>query len=82
MGAIVSGLSSPRKASWISHNWCFDWSYTSNCIGITEKSCLLRDNRSNNSNTQRLSFDTLKTGCKPVRAVRGACGIAELGSVV
>ena len=80
MGAIVFGLSIPRKASWISHNWCFDWSYESNCTRITVKSCLLRDNRSINSDNSRLSFDTLKTGgCKPARALREGCGSIESG---
>ena len=47
---------------------------------ITEKSCLLRHNRSNNSSSNRLSFDTLKTGgCKPARTMREGCGCTEPG---
>ena len=80
VGEVVFGLSSPRKASWISHIWCFDWSYKSNCIRITENSCLLRDYRINNSNNNRPFFDTLKTGgCKPAKAVRGGLGSTEPG---
>ena len=47
---------------------------------ITEESSLLRDNRSNNSNNNRLSFDASKTGgCKPTRIVREGCGSIEPG---
>ena len=84
MGAVVLSSSSPRKTSWISHNLCFFYqSYNmSNCIRITEKSYLLRDNCSNNSNNNRLSFDTLKTGgCKPARAVKEGCGSTEPGGL-
>ena len=27
VGAVVVSLASPRKASWISYNWCFGYSY-------------------------------------------------------
>ena len=60
MGAVDFGLSSPRKASWICYNWCFDYNCKIISTRITDKSCLLRDNHSNNSDNNRLSFDTLK----------------------
>ena len=50
VGAVVFGLSSSWKASWISHNWPFNWSYKSNYIHIYVNSCLSRDNHSNYSN--------------------------------
>ena len=37
VGAVVLGLSSPRKASWISYDWCRDYSYKSNSVRTTEK---------------------------------------------
>ena len=50
MGAVVFGMSSPRKTSWISYNKCFGNSYNRNCTWITEKLCLLEVNHSNNTN--------------------------------
>ena len=50
----------------------------SNRIRISVKSCPLRDNRSNNSNNNRLSFDTFKTGgFKPARTMGEGCGSTE-----
>ena len=37
VGAVVFGLSSPRKASWISHSYSFDYNFRGNCIRIAEK---------------------------------------------
>ena len=36
VGAVIGSLASPRKASWISSNKCFGYSYKSNCIRTTE----------------------------------------------
>ena len=36
VGAVVVSLASPRKASWISYNYCFGYSYKSNYIRTTE----------------------------------------------
>ena len=36
VGAVVVSLTSPRKASWITYNQCFGYSYKSNCIRTTE----------------------------------------------
>ena len=36
IGAVVISLASPRKASWISYNWCFGYSYKCNYIRTTE----------------------------------------------
>ena len=74
---------SPKKASWISYNQCFDSCYKSYCIRITEISCLLRDNHSNTIDNNELSFDTLQTGgCKPSRTVGERCGIGYIQGYV
>ena len=80
VGAVVFRMSSPRKASWISHNKCFDCKNKSNCIRKIEKGCLLEVNHSNSSNKNRMSVGASKTaGCKPTRMVREGCGSTESG---